>query len=567
MSQSPAEQLHALFQDEWAFRLRENPTFATATGETRYNDRLPTFDEANFARQAQTLRGFITRLQAIPREQLSQAEQIDADFFAREVNSQLAELEFGAGYIPLTKSYGLPVFLPDVVAITPFRSQQDYERYLQRLRAFSVAADELIVLMRAGMAKGYLPSRYALAGVVEGFRLHVSTAENAPRQNVYFQPFQSLPKTIPEDAGERLCAAAEAVIHEALGPAYRRLADFLETEYLPAAPEQGSHQMPHQAAYYTACLRRYTSLDLTPGEVHQTGLAEVARIRTEMAGVMRSVGFQGSLRAFSDALRSDPRFFVETPDQLLKEVAYLMKRIEGQLPGLFKTLPRTPFGMREIPDYLAPTSTSAYYFLPAGDGSTAGFYYVNTYDLKSRPLYEYEALSMHEAVPGHHLQLALQLELTDVPSFRKWGETTAFVEGWALYAERLGLEMGFYKDAYTNFGRLVYEMWRAARLVVDTGLHAFGWTRQQAIAYLAENTALSLLNIANEVDRYISWPGQAVAYKIGELKIRALREQAEQALGTRFDVREFHDVVLRAGGIPLVVLEQTVTAWIQSAAG
>jgi prolyl oligopeptidase len=318
--------------------------------------------------------------------------------------------------------------------------------------------------------------------------------------------------------------------------------------------------------FYTFCVRRYTSLDLTPQEIHQTGLAEVARIRAEMNMVMRSVGFTGSLRAFSDSLRADPRFFVDTPDQLMKEVAYLMKRVEGQLPGLFRTLPRTPFGLRETPEYLAPTSTSAYYFLPAGDGTTAGFYYVNTYDLKSRPLYEYEALSLHEAVPGHHLQLALQLELQGIPAFRKWGETTAFVEGWALYAERLGLEMGFYRDPYANFGRLVYEMWRAARLVVDTGLHVFGWSRSQAVDYLAENTALSLLNIANEVDRYIGWPGQALAYKIGELKIRALRQQAETALGVRFNVRDFHDVLLRHGGIPLDVLEQNVIDWIDAVA-
>jgi uncharacterized protein (DUF885 family) len=251
----------------------------------------------------------------------------------------------------------------------------------------------------------------------------------------------------------------------------------------------------------------------------------------------------------------------------MKEVAWLMKRIEGKLPGLFKTLPRTPFGMKEIPAYLAPTSTSAYYSLPAGDGTTAGFYFVNTYDLKSRPLYEYEALSLHEAVPGHHLQLALQLELKDVPEFCKWAETTAFIEGWALYAERLGLEMGFYRDSYSNFGRLVYEMWRAARLVVDTGMHYLDWTRQQAIDYLAENTALSMLNIANEVDRYISWPGQAVAYKIGELEIRSLRSKAEQALGERFDVREFHDVVLAPGGIPLSVLGNTIDAWINAQSG
>jgi uncharacterized protein (DUF885 family) len=322
--------------------------------------------------------------------------------------------------------------------------------------------------------------------------------------------------------------------------------------------------MPDAAGFYSFCIQRFTSLDLTASEIHQTGLAEVARLRAEMAEVMRSVNFTGTLREFSDALRSDPRFFVDRPDELMKEVAYLMKRIEGQLPALFKTLQRTPFGLREIPAHLAPTSTTAYYMLPAGDGTTAGFYYVNTYDLKSRPLYEYEALSLHEAVPGHHLQLALQLELSEVPPFRKWSETTAFIEGWALYAERLGLEMGLYRDPYTNFGRLIYEMWRAARLVVDTGLHAMGWSRQQAIDYLAENTALSLLNIANEVDRYISWPGQALAYKIGELKIRALRQKAEEGLGPRFNVREFHEVVLRNGGIPLNVLEENVNEWLRN---
>jgi uncharacterized protein (DUF885 family) len=280
-----------------------------------------------------------------------------------------------------------------------------------------------------------------------------------------------------------------------------------------------------------------------------------------MDDVIRRVDFQGGFREFVHFLRTDERFYVDTPEALMKEAALILKKMDGQLPRLFKELPRMPYGLRQIPDHIAPKTTSAYYFPPAGDGTRAGFYYVNTYDLKSRPLYEYEALSLHEAVPGHHLQLALQMEL-DLPNFRRFGGITAFIEGWALYAERLGLEVGFYQDPYSDFGRLTFEMWRATRLVVDTGMHYLGWTRQQAIDFMAENTALSLLNITNEVDRYIAWPGQALAYKIGEIKIRELRTLAEQELGPRFDVREFHGIILENGGIPLDVLEANVKRWI-----
>jgi prolyl oligopeptidase len=564
MPENPTGELSQLINEEWAFRLIENPTFATQTGDHRYNDRLPGMKETDFARREQALKDFLHRLGRIERSALSAAEQINYDFFERELSLQLRELAFGTHWIPITKMYGLLVSLPDIVLVTPFRTVEDYEMYLARLRGFAALADETVALMRAGIAKGVMPSRRALAGVVEGFRMHAGAS---PEASIFYQPILSLPASIEPSDRNRLCAAAREAIAQSIAPGYCKLADYIETEYLPAIPHDlDTPRLLGGDQYYAYCVNRYTSLDISPEAVHQTGLSEVARIRGEMDELMRSVGFTGSLRQFSDQLRADPKFFVDTPEQLMKEVAYLMKRIEGQLPALFKTLPRTPFGMREIPAYLAPTSTSAYYFLPAGDGTTAGFYYVNTYDLKSRPLYEYEALSLHEAVPGHHLQLALALELPNVPSFRKWGETTAFIEGWALYAERLGLEMGFYRDPYANFGRLVYEMWRAARLVVDTGLHAFGWTRQQAIDYLADNTALSLLNIENEVDRYIAWPGQAVAYKIGEIKIRELRRRAEETLGPRFDVRAFHDVLLLEGGIPLDVLEARVLQWIAAQA-
>jgi len=281
-----------------------------------------------------------------------------------------------------------------------------------------------------------------------------------------------------------------------------------------------------------------------------------------MEAILRKVDFQGDFQEFIHFLRTDPRFYVDTPEALMKEVALVLKKMDGELPRLFKTLPRMPYGIKQVPDYIAPQTTTAYYFPPAGDGARAGAYYVNTYDLKSRPLYEIEALSLHEAVPGHHLQIALTQEIDTMPNFRRFGWITAFGEGWALYAERLGLEVGFYQDAYSDFGRLTYEMWRACRLAVDTGLHALGWTRQQAIDFMAQNSALTLLNIENEVDRYIAWPGQALAYKMGELKIRELRALAEQELGARFDLREFHDVVLRHGGLPLDVLEAQVKSWL-----
>jgi uncharacterized protein (DUF885 family) len=335
-------------------------------------------------------------------------------------------------------------------------------------------------------------------------------------------------------------------------------------EYLPAAREMiGASALPDGRAYYEHRVRRFTTLDITPEEVHKVGLAEVARIRAEMKTVIEDTGFNGSFGDFVTFLRTDPQFYVDDPDALMKEVALVLKKMDGQLPTLFKTLPRMPYGIKPVPDFIAPKTTTAYYNRPAGDGTRAGFYYVNCYDLASRPLYEIEALSLHEAVPGHHLQTAIQMELEDMPMFRRFNWVTAFGEGWALYSERLGLETGFYQDPYSDFGRLTYEMWRACRLVVDTGIHYLGWSRQRAIDFMAKNSALTLHNITTEVDRYIAWPGQAIGYKIGELKIRELRTRAESELGNSFDLREFHDVVLGSGSVPLDVLEANVAAWIE----
>jgi uncharacterized protein (DUF885 family) len=552
--------LQRLLADEWDYRVREDPLFATRCGDHRFNDRLPDVSPEAYRRRAAQARLFLERLQAIGHDRLPPEARLNFEFFKREIENQIAEYEFGAHFMPLTKSAGPQADFPDLLNIVPLGTLLDYENYLKRLEGFNRFAQDHIELMRAGMQAGYVSPRVVLSGIAESIQSHIV---DDPAQSLFFDPFEHLPAGLGEAEEARLRKAGRAAIVNSVVPGYRSLLEFLVHEYTPAARlEVAASAMPNGRAFYEHRVRKYTSLDLTPRQVHDTGLREVQRIHAEMAEVIRQVGFAGSFREFADFMRNERRFYVDTPAALLQYVALIAKKMDGELPRLFKKLPRTPYGLRPIPDYVAPNTTSAYYFLPTGDGSTAGFYYVNTYDLKSRPLYEYEALSFHEAVPGHHLQFALQLELENAPNFRRFGEATAFTEGWALYAERLGLEVGFYQDPYSNFGRLIFEMWRAARLVVDTGLHYLGWTRQQAIDYMLENTALSSLNITNEVDRYIALPGQALAYKIGELKIRELRASAEQSLGPKFDVREFHDVVLRHGGIPLAVLEANVLEWL-----
>jgi uncharacterized protein (DUF885 family) len=555
-----AAALDALIDEVWAYRLRENPLLATYCGVHIYNDRLPQISEADAQRRKAQYQTYLARLEAIDREALPAGAQLNRDILSRILGDEIADYSYGVHRMLLTKMHGAHVSLPDLPLVVPLRDAHDYEGYLARLNAFPRYIKQQVEQMRYGVTTGRVPPRAALLGVDEAIR---PLLVDDPGQSPLYAPFARMPATIPERERARLAEAGRAAVAEAVVPAYAELLRFVVEEYLPAAPEEvGADALPDGEAFYAHCVRKYTTLDLSPQEVHATGLEEMARIGEEMQAIVAQVGFEGDLRAFIASLRADPRFTVETPAALLKEVALVLKRMDGALPTLFSLLPRMPYGIREVPAHVAPQSTTAYYFPPPGDGSRAGYYYVNTYDLPSRPLYEIEALSLHEAVPGHHLQIALQMEL-DLPDFRRFGEVTAFIEGWALYAERLGLEVGFYQDPYGDFGRLTYEAWRASRLVVDTGMHALGWTRQQAIDYMAEHTALSLLNIANEVDRYIAWPGQALAYKIGEIKIRELRAAAEEALGERFDVRAFHRVVLEEGGIPLDALDARVRAWIE----
>lgn len=545
--------------------MAEDPLFATHAGDNRYNGRLPRETLADQVRRNEQQQAFLKRLEAIPRDELSRADQINYDIFRRQKQDAIAEFAFKQHLMPITNRSGFHVSFPELGIDVPLKTVQDYENYVARLEAFDQFVDDHVELMREGVKqKVTLPS--VVLDDIDAV-LKAQIVDDATK-SALFEPLVEMPDDFDAATRERLAAAGKAAIAEHVVPGYQKLLKFMQDEYLPNCREQiGASALPDGRAFYRHRVRHHTTLDVDPQAVHDTGLAQVRRIKAEMLEVIRSTGFDGDFADFVEFLRTDPKFYADTPEQLLEKTSRVLKKADGALPALFGKLPRTPYGVREIPAFIAPRTTTAYYQPPAGDGTRAGFYYVNTYNLKSRPLYEIEALSLHEAVPGHHIQIALQQELEQQPDFRRFSHATAFVEGWGLYSERLGLELGFYEDPYSNFGRLSYEMWRACRLVVDTGMHYLGWTRQQAIEFMAENTALTLHNITAEVDRYISWPGQATAYKMGELKIRALRAQAEEKLGDRFDVRQFHDVVLGSGAVPLDVLEENVEAYIAETSG
>ena len=553
-------QLNQLVADQWEAWMRWDPLFATSCGDHRFNDALPGAGEENYGTWRGQLAGFRQRLQKIERGTLPPADRLNYDIFARMLDFEIAGLDFHGYRLPISKAGGFHVYFPDLYLSSPFGTVRDYENYLARLEGLRRYFAESIDLLRLGLGTGFVPPRVTLEGVDKSLQAHIV---DDPARSVFFKPFEQFPGSISGADRERLMAAAGNAIRGSVVPAYRSLLQFLETEYVPGSRAGiAAADLPDGQAFYQDRICYFTTLDLSPAAIHATGQSEVARIRAEMESVVRKTSFKGSFREFIEFLRSDPRFYVTTPEALLEKTALVLKRMDGELPKLFKTLPRLPYGIREIPAFSAPGQTAAYYQPGTGDGTVAGNYYVNTYDLASRPLYEIEALSLHEAVPGHHLQIALQQELGDLPPFRRFSGFTSFVEGWALYSERLGLEVGFYQDPYSDFGRLSYEMWRACRLVVDTGMHALGWTRQQAIDFMAENTSSTLLNITNEVDRYIAWPGQALAYKLGELKIRELRAWAEKELGAKFNLREFHDVLLLSGAVPLDVLESSVRDWV-----
>jgi uncharacterized protein (DUF885 family) len=557
---SAARRLHELFEREWEYSLRENPLRASSLGDRRYNDRWPDVSLEAIERRHRHRQQVLRELEAIPFDALSEADRLNYTLFRKEYELEVEEHPFRWYLLPLNQRGGIQT-ANEIADQIRFTTVKDFEDWIARLRSFPAYVDQTIALLREGLRAGLVHPRVILERIPEQIAVHIV---DRPEDSLFFVPFRAFPESLAPPERDRLVAAAKAAIRDSVVPAYRRFQQFFLQEYLPAGPERvGIWQFPRGKEMYAFFARRYTTTQLTPEQIHEIGLREVRRLRAEMEQVIARTGFTGSFEDFLTFLRTDPRFYYRTPEELLVAYRALAKQIDPTLVKLFRRLPRIPYGVEPIPDNIAPATTTAYYRPPAADGSRAGTYFVNLYRPEVRPKYEMEALSIHEAVPGHHLQIALAMELGELPAFRRYGGYTAFVEGWALYSESLGEELGFYRDPYAKFGQLTYEMWRAVRLVVDTGMHYLGWSRQQAIDFFKANAGKAEHDIINEIDRYIAWPGQALAYKIGELKIKELRALAARELGERFDVREFHDVVLGSGAVPLDVLEQQVKAWIE----
>jgi uncharacterized protein (DUF885 family) len=556
-----AKQLHKLFEDEWEYSLRENPTFASALGDKRYNDRWEDASLENVERQHQHTLEVQKKLAAFDRRKLSAADQINYEMFKRDVENALGDYEFKTYLLPLNQRGGIQT-LDTFTRNLTFNVTKDYEDWLARLNAFPTLMDQTIALMREGVKQKVLHPKVIMQRVPAQIDRQMV---DSPEKSGYYEPFREMAKSVPAADQERLRAAAREAISNKIIPGYKKLKEFFVNEYLPASFDQvGVWQRPNGDKAYAFYTRQYTTTDLTPDQIHEIGLKEVARIKAEMERVKEQVGFKGSMQEFFSYLRTDPKFFYKTGDELLTSYRARAKRIDPMLVKLFKTLPRLPYGVEPIPDIEAPDTTTAYYNQGSADGTRAGTYYVNLYKPETRPKWEMMALSLHESVPGHHLQISRAMEVGDIPKFRRYGYLSAFGEGWGLYAESLGYDMGLYNDPYDKFGQLTYDMWRAVRLVVDTGMHAKHWSRQQAIDYFMQNAAKTEQDVVNEIDRYIAWPGQALAYKIGQLKIQEMRSIAQNELGNDFDIREFHDVVLGSGAVPLDVLEKNVGQWIAS---
>lgn len=555
-----ADTLDTVIDEYWAYYLEEFPLAAKRAGLKTGNDRLGRVDGESRARRLQAERGFLERLNALDTDAWDDNDRINGELLTWILEDSIGAYELDLSRIPFNTFWGFFMAALSASDGLAMRDAQDYEDYIARLNDIPRYFDENIDNMRRGVADGFVLPQIVVDGVLPTVQAQV---KDAAEDSTFFGPFQDISDRVSAGDQESIRTRGRQAIEQGVIPAFAAVAEFLENEY-EASQSLGAEQLPDGQAFYAHQIRRYTTLtDISSDDIHTIGLAEVARIRAEMEAIIERVGFDGDFKAFTTFMRTDPQFYASTAEELLKETAWIAKRIDHVMPGYFATLPRQSYGVVPVPEEIAPNyTTGAYRGAPPG-GSKGGEYWVNTYALDQRPLYEIAALTLHEAVPGHHHQSALALEIPGAPAFRKSLYFSAYGEGWALYAEFLGEEMGIYRDDYERFGRLSYEMWRACRLVIDTGLHAKGWSRERAQAYLADNTSLSTGNIRAEVDRYISWPGQALSYKLGEIRIRELRAYAEETLGDRFDIRTFHDALLVNGAMPLAMLERQVLRYVE----
>ena len=550
-----------LAADEWTWRLGQFPQLATSVGENAHDDRLERVDAASRAARLARWRATRAALAAIPADAMSPAARADRAVYENQLHGLIAAMESHADLMPLNSDSSFYGPLVDLCDAQPLGNTAEYRRFLARLADIPRFFAEHVELLREGLAAGYTVPQAVLEGRDQPLAAIAGITDAAATP--FWKPFAAFPAGVPESDRAALQAEARRVIDDRVLPAYRDLLAFMRETYVPGARQTtAACDLPEGDAFYAAQIRHYTTLPLSADEVHERGLREVARILAEMHEVRRAAGFDGDMPAFLEFLRTNAKFYARTPQELLAQASWISKRIDGLLPKFFGVLPRQPYGVAPVPDDIAPFYTSGRYVPAPRPIGAAGMYWVNTHALPSRALYALPALTLHEAVPGHHLQIALAAEVEGQPAWRRHSFVDAYGEGWALNAEHLGDEMGVYLTPYEQFGRLAYEMWRAARLVVDTGLHAKRWSRAQARAYLLAHTALSAHEVATEVDRYVSWPGQALSYKIGEITIRELRARAERQLGARFDLRAFHDAVLALGSVPLGLLEERVVAWI-----
>jgi len=551
---------HELLSEQWEKGIVENPEWASSLGDNRFNDKLnDTSYETILKRQDET-RELQETIKKIDRSKLSEDDQLNYDLYLQGIENQIEGFQFLSYLIPIDQMGGIQIGFAGISNYMPFNNVKDYENYLARMMAFPTKLDQTIDLMKRGVKEGWVPPKIILVSVPDQIKAQF---EKLVEESPLFKPFNDFPKSIPSEEQTRLIDEMVSVLTEYVYPAYETLYSYFIESYLPSCGESiACKDFPNGDIYYKYQIKSYTTTNLTAKEIHQIGLGEVDRIRAEMKKVINMTEFKGSFDEFLTFLRTDSQFYFTSEDELLNQYRMICKKADAELPKFFGLLPRLPYGVKPIPDYQAPASPTAYYYSGSQEAGRAGFFMANTYKLETRPKYEMEALSIHEAVPGHHLQITLAQELDNIPKFRRYGGYTAFVEGWGLYSEKLAEEMGFYEDPYSKFGQLTYEMWRACRLVVDTGMHTLGWTRQEAIDFMLSNTAKTENDVTVEIDRYIAWPGQALAYKIGELKIRELRSKAEKEMGENFNIRDFHDVVLGHGAVPLDILEKHVNEYI-----